>query len=216
MAASPLLRVVLVIFVHGLGRGFVPAVSLLDGDLRAPGEVVVCRNLQFCSSFPAALTRLGFYPKSIAPLGQTPARAGFILWDNGVGEGVWPDTHAPCPRHSASSTAEPRAPAAVLRAHCAPVPLYRAPVILRRNAAPAALFPNQRFQKIKDFKSKISIFFFSKTKISGTPEAPRSSCEPGRELLPQTRAPGGSSLARARSLFLPGESFQQHTPGPWL
>lgn len=148
------------IFVHGLRRGFVPAVSLLDGDLRAQGEVVVCRNLQFCSSFPAAWTWLGFYPKSIAPLGLTPARAGFILRDNGVGEGVWPDTHAPCPRHSASSTAERRAPAAVLRARCAPVPLYRAPVILHRNAAPAALFPNQRFQKIKDFKSKISNFFF--------------------------------------------------------
>lgn len=153
-----------VIFVHGLGRGFVPAVSLLDGDLRAPGEVVVRRNLQFCSSFPAAWTWLGFYPKSIAPLGQTPARAGFILQDDGVGEGVWPDTHAPCPRHSASSTAERRAPAAVLRARCAPVPLYRAPVILHRNAAPAALFPNQRFQKIEDLKSKISIFFFFQNK----------------------------------------------------
>lgn len=186
------------IFVHGLGRGFVPAVSLLDGDLRAPGEVVVCRNLQFCSSFPAAWTRLRFYPKSIAPLGQTPARAGFILQDNGVGEGVWPDTHAPCPRH------------AVLPCLCTELPSSFIETQLQ-----------QLYFQIRDFKkSKISNqrfqIFFSKTKISGTSEAPRSSCEPGHELLPQTRAPGGSSSARARSLFHPGESSQQHTPGPWL
>lgn len=78
-------------------------------------------------------------------------------------------------------------------------------------------FQIKDFKKIKGFKSEISIyFFFPKTKISGTSEAPRSSCEPGHELVTQTRAPGGSSLARARSLFRPGESSRQHTQGPWL
>lgn len=85
-----------------------------------------------------------------------------------MGEGVWLDTHAPCPRHSAGSTAERRAPAAVLGARCAPVPLYRAPVVLHRNAAPAALFPNQRFQKNQRFQ----IFFFPKQRFLAPAKLP--------------------------------------------